>query len=57
MAATNFRKEKMIGGLPPLLRDAEDPKSIILNLIYERIRPALQLASLFHTVSEDFFVK
>lgn len=55
MAATNFRKEKMIDGLPPLLRDAEDPKSIIPDLIYERMR--LALASLFHTVSEEFLVK
>jgi hypothetical protein len=53
----NFRKENMIDGLPPLLRNAEDPKSIILDLIYERMRLALQLASLFHTVSEEFFVK
>lgn len=57
MAATNFRKEKMIDGLPSLLRDAEDPKSIILNLLYERMRLALQLASPFHTVSGEFFVK
>jgi hypothetical protein len=53
----NFRKENMIDGLPPLLRNAEDLKSIILDLIYERMRLALQLASLFHTVSEEFFVK
>ena len=57
MAATNFRKEKMIDGLPPLLRGAEDPKSMILDLIYKRMRLALLLESLFHTVSEEFLVK
>lgn len=53
----NFRKENMIDGLALLLRNAEDPKSIILDLIYERMRLALQLASLFHTVSKEYFVK
>jgi hypothetical protein len=50
-------KENMIDALPPLLRSAGNPKGIILDLIYERMRPVLQLPSLFHTVSEEFFVK
>jgi hypothetical protein len=52
----NFRRENPIDGLPPLLRDAEDPKSII-DLIYECIRAAPQLAPPLLATSEEFFVK
>lgn len=51
----NFRKENIIGALPPLLRSAEDPKGIILDPIYEPMRPLFQLPSLF-TLSEEFVV-
>jgi hypothetical protein len=52
----NFREENVIGALPPLLRNAEDLEDIILDLIYQRTRPALQLPSLF-TLSEGFCKK
>jgi hypothetical protein len=51
----NFRKENITGALPPLLRNTEDPEGIILDLIYQRMRPAN--FHLFFTLSEEFSVK
>jgi hypothetical protein len=44
----NFREENVIGALPPLLRNAEDLEDIILDLTYQRTRPALQLHLFSH---------
>ena len=57
---SNFRKENRIDGILPLLHDPQrfdDPQGIISNVIYERMKPALRLASLFLEISEAFFVK
>jgi hypothetical protein len=45
----DFRKEITIDRLPPQLRNAEDPRGIIPDLFCERMRPILQLATLFRS--------
>ena len=48
-------------GLSPLFsvnsEGYDDPRGIISHGIYQRVVPALQLASLFHKISEPFLIK
>jgi hypothetical protein len=54
----NFRRENRIGGITPLIANLpEPPLGAITDIIYERMKPALQLASLSHNVSHEFLVK
>jgi hypothetical protein len=53
----NFRSENRISGVRSFRTGVGDPRGAITDTIYERMKPALRLASLLHFYSSDFFIK
>jgi hypothetical protein len=53
----HFRSENKTSGARSLGTGFEDPQYALTDTIYARMKPALRLASLFHSLSIEFFIK